>query len=440
MAASDFWRRLRSEIMSKLAPTSTKYLITATIKAEGVIEKPDVIGAVFGQTEGLLGSDLDLRELQRSGRIGRIEVEIESKEGKSEGKIIIPSSLDASETAMIAATLETIDRVGPCKATIGLKSVEDLRSEKRKYVVDKAKDILKNLVESGVPDTSAISEEIKEAVRVKEISSYQGLPCGPNLTDADSIVIVEGRADVVNLLKFGIRNTIAIEGTSIPDPVVGLVNEKVATLFTDGDRGGELIAKELVQKAPGIDFIARAPEGKEVEELSKKEVYKALRERKPTDQYIKDRGDRRGRRDSGSRQRRYSKDSTADRKPGSRDRDRRGRRDSRSRGGYSRQREEGAPTVSAAQKKAFKKTLDGMVGSRAACILDDNNEVLGKVPISELESTIKTLENPHAIILDGKVDSNLNFLAKKKGIKYLVGNDKEELRTSVCIMDKKDLE
>ncbi|RLI96277.1 MAG: DNA primase, partial [Candidatus Aenigmatarchaeota archaeon] len=160
--------------MAKLAPTSTKYLIKAKIKANGVIEKPDVIGAVFGQTEGLLGSDLDLRELQRSGRIGRIEVEIKSEEGSSEGVITIPSSLDAAETAMIAATLETIDRVGPCKAEIELKSVEDMRSEKRKYVVDKAKDILKGLHDSGVPDSNVISEEIKEAVRTQEISSYQG--------------------------------------------------------------------------------------------------------------------------------------------------------------------------------------------------------------------------------------------------------------------------
>jgi len=451
--------------MAKLAPTSTKYMIKAKIKADGVIEKPDVIGAVFGQTEGLLGSDLDLRELQRSGRIGRIEVEIKSKEGKSEGEINIPSSLDASETAMIAATLETIDRVGPCKAEIELLSVEDMRSEKRKYVVDKAKDILKDLVETGIPDTEAISEEIKEAVRTQEISSYQGLPCGPNLTDADSIVIVEGRADVLNLLKFGIRNTIAIEGTSIPNPIVELVKEKVVTLFTDGDRGGQLIAKELMQKAPEIDFFASAPEGKEVEELTKKEVHKALRDKMPAEQFKTKLGrshtaassregksssdsgyarKERSSRFSGSSRpsRERSGDRTGDRRgrssPGSHDR-RGPRRDSRGRGGYGRDREERPPRASSKQKEGFKKMLDDLVGTRAACILDDKNQVLGKVPITELENTIKTLDNPYAIIFDGKADANLNFLAKKKGVKFLVGMEKEELRTSVCVMDKSDL-
>jgi len=443
--------------MAKLAPTSTKYLIKAKIKAEGVIEKPDVIGAVFGQTEGLLGSDLDLRELQRSGRIGRIEVEIKSKEGKSEGEIIIPSSLDASETAMIAATLETIDRVGPCKAEIELLSVEDMRSEKRKYVVDKAKNILKDLVETGVPDTEALSEEIKEAVRTQEISSYQGLPCGPALTDADSIIIVEGRADVVNLLKFGIRNTIAIEGTSIPQPIVDIVKEKVVTLFVDGDRGGQLISKELLQKAPDIDFIASAPEGKEVEELTKKELYKALRDKVPVEQYITKLGKPAASRSSSSststvsskaeRPRHYSSrerrgsHGSYDRRSGDRSDSRGPRRDSSGRSGYgSRIREERAPHATMKQKEVFKNMLDELIGTRAACVLDDGNQVLGKVPISELENTIKTLDKPHTIIFDGKVDANLNFLAKKKGVKFLVGMEKEDIRTSVCVMDKNELE
>jgi len=441
--------------MAKLAPTSTKYLVKAKITADGVIEKPDVIGAVFGQTEGLLGSDLDLRELQRSGRIGRIEVEIKSKEGKSEGEIIIPSSLDASETAMIAATLETIDRVGPCKAEIELLSVEDMRSEKRKYVVDKAKDILKGLVESGMPDTDTLSEEIKEAVRTQEISSYQGLPCGPALTESDDIIIVEGRADVVNLLKFGIRNTIAIEGTSIPQPIVEIVKEKSVTLFVDGDRGGQLISKELLQKAPDIDFIATAPEGKEVEELTKKEVHKALRDKVPVGQFmaktgkksatgtssrsVHGRSERPGRRFA-SRERSGSRGTGSRGRP-SGSRDSRGpRRDSRGRPGYGRSpREERAPRATIKQKEVFKGMLDELVGTRAACILDEDNKVLGKVPITELESTIKTLDNPYAIIFDGKVDANLNFLAKKKGVRFLVGMEKEELRTSVCVLEKNEL-
>ena len=169
--------------MGKLAPTSIKYNITAYLKANGIVEKPDVIGAVFGQTEGLLGDELNLRELQKTGRIGRIEVNVSSKEGKSEGEIIIPSSLDAAETSMIAASLETIERVGPCTAKITIKSVEDARGEKRKYVVEKAKEILQGLVDGGVPASDDITEEIKEAVRVHEITSYHGLPAGSGLLE-----------------------------------------------------------------------------------------------------------------------------------------------------------------------------------------------------------------------------------------------------------------
>ena len=163
--------------MSKLAQSTSKYNIVAKFKSKGVVEKPDVIGAVFGQTEGLLGADMDLRELQRTGRIGRIEVELSTKNGNTEGTIIIPSSLDASETALIAATLETIERVGPCDATIKIEKVEDIRAVKRKYVVDRAKEILKTVFEEGMPETQEIAEEIKEEMQrdlmIKKFKIYK---------------------------------------------------------------------------------------------------------------------------------------------------------------------------------------------------------------------------------------------------------------------------
>src|SRR5579875_4119418 len=120
-------------------PTATKYLIRARIAADGVVDKPDVVGAVFGQTEGLLGDELDLRDLQKTGRIGRIEVDIDSRKGKSEGEILIPSSLDQVETAILAAGLETVDRIGPCRARIEVVGVEDVRMVKRSKIVDRAK-------------------------------------------------------------------------------------------------------------------------------------------------------------------------------------------------------------------------------------------------------------------------------------------------------------
>ena len=421
--------------MSKLAPASIKYVIKASISAKGIIEKPDVIGAIFSQTEGLLGSDLDLRELQRTGRIGRIEVNIKSEKGASTGEIIIPSSLDSAETALIAATMETIDRVGPCIAKITLGTVEDTRSAKRKFVVEKAKEILRRLISEGVPDISEISEEIKEAVRVDEVTTYQGLPCGPNMLDSDSIIVVEGRADVVNLLKYGIRNSLAIEGTSIPPAVVNICKQKITTVFFDGDRGGQLNLKALLELTE-VDYIATAPYGTEVEELSKKEVYKALRDKISVEQYILE-----------NKENGYngnSKDTVQ--RPQLNRVQRPVKRDFRQEKRETRQAPEKKEQPSKDKKlpekelELFSKTLDDIIGTRAACIFDSEYNILGKVPVKELESVLKGIDNPHAVIFDGKVDIDLNNLAKSRGVKYLVGMKMDNIQSShVTVLTKDDL-
>lgn len=270
--------------MGKLAQSTTKYLIEAEFSVEGIVEKPDVIGAIFGQTEGLLGQDMDLRELQRTGRIGRIDVEISNEEGKTKGKIFLPSSLDSSETALIAASLETIERIGPCEAKIKVSSVKDVRSMKREFMLNRAKDILGKLMTEEIPPTSTLTNIIKEEVKTSQIKDYCGLPAGPDIEKSEEIIIVEGRADVLNLLKNGIKNVIAIEGVKIPQAIIDLTKEKIATLFVDGDRGGDLIIKEMLQVSE-IDYIAKAPPEKEVEELTKKEIFKALRNKIPAEQY-----------------------------------------------------------------------------------------------------------------------------------------------------------
>jgi len=270
---------------------TTKYIIYAELVADGYVEKNDIIGAIFGQTEGLLGGDLDLRDLQKSGRIGRIDVEvINNNDGKSYAKIILPSSLDRIETAIIAATLETIDRVGPCSAKVEVKDIRDIRLEKRQYITNRAKELLETLMNS-MTDIHDIAEEIREYIRTREIVEYgeEKLPAGPNIDGSDSIIVVEGRADVLNLLRCGIKNVIAVGGTSIPKTIVELSKKKITTIFIDGDRGGELILKESLQRCD-IDYIARAPKGKEVEELSKKEVLKYLRLRVPVEQYLQQMG------------------------------------------------------------------------------------------------------------------------------------------------------
>ena len=227
--------------------STTKYLIHAQINANGIVEKPDVVGAIFGQTEGLLSNDLDLRELQKTGRIGRIKVNITSRGGRSKGEIVIPSSLDRVETAILAASLETINRVGPCEAYIQVSKVEDVRAVKRKKVVDRAKEIYAGMMDEVTPESLKMIEEVKEAMRIHEITDFgdEKLPAGPNVRTSDAILVVEGRSDVLNLLKHGIKNAIAVEGVSVPKTVAELTRKKTVTAFVDGDRGGELILKEL---------------------------------------------------------------------------------------------------------------------------------------------------------------------------------------------------
>ncbi len=268
-------------------PNATKYMVKAKISADGVIDRPDVVGAIFGQTEGLLGDELDLRDLQKSGRIGRIEVEIVTKGGKSEGIIYMSSSLDQVETVILASALETVDRVGPCKASVHVLGIEDVRVTKREKVVERAKELLNELMKQSEGSSTNLLNSVKQSVQIEEITTYgpDRCPAGPNVRDSEAIIIVEGRSDVLNLLKAGIKNAIAVEGTNIPKTVQDLSRERVVTAFTDGDRGGELILRELFQVAE-VDFVARAPRAHEVEELSPKQIVKCLRNKVPGDQYM----------------------------------------------------------------------------------------------------------------------------------------------------------
>ncbi|WP_049983297.1 DNA primase DnaG [Halorubrum sp. BV1] len=257
-----------------------KYLIHATIAADGVVERSDVVGAVFGQTEGLLGEELDLRDLQESSRVGRIDVAVESENGQSFGEVTVASSLDKVETAILAAALETIDRIGPCHASVEVTSIEDVRAAKRREVVERAKE----LIAGGFDETSLASddilEEVREAARVEGIVDYRGLPAGPRVGDSDAVIVVEGRADVLTLLDCGIKNAIAVEGTNVPDAVADLTADRTVTAFLDGDRGGELILRELAQVGD-VDYVAFAPPGESVEDLDRSTVFDALRGKVP---------------------------------------------------------------------------------------------------------------------------------------------------------------
>ncbi len=256
---------------------SAKYLIHADIRASGVVERSDVVGAIFGQTEGLLGDDLDLRDLQESSKVGRIDVQIESEGGRSYGTVTIASGLDKVETAVLAAGLETIDRVGPCRSEFEVTELEDAREAKRRAVVERATDLLNEFGESTLSSQELVAE-VRQNVRVEHITEFEGLPAGPRVADSDAIIVVEGRADVLTLLQYGIKNAVAVEGTDVPDAVADLTHGRTVTAFLDGDRGGDLILKELAQVG-AVDYVTFAPDGHSVEDLSRSDVFTALRKK-----------------------------------------------------------------------------------------------------------------------------------------------------------------
>ncbi len=262
-----------------------KYMIRARIEVDGLVDKPDIIGAVFGQTEGLFGPDFDLRELQDKGRIGRISVDLKHHGGKSVGEILLPSNLDKAETALIAAMLEFVDKVGPFNARIRVTDIIDLRQEKIRKIAERAKDLLRKWFKEKGVDVREILYDIESSVKVGEVIQYgpEGLVAGPEIEKSDTLIIVEGRADVINLLRYGYKNAIAIEGAKgkIPDSVIQLSKRKKRVIaFLDGDHAGDLILKELLRVAK-VDYVARAPPGREVEELTGKEIMKALKNAVP---------------------------------------------------------------------------------------------------------------------------------------------------------------
>ena len=273
--------------MAKTYVDVVKYLIKTSLEVNGIVEKPDIVGAIFGQTEGLLGDELDLRELQKSGRIGRIEVETTVRGGKCIGSVTIPSSLDMVETSILAAALEIVDRVGPCDAKIVVSRIEDTRNLKRKQVLGRARDLLRAMVTSEIPESKELSEMVREEMKISEIVSYgpEQLAAGPGIDSSADIVVVEGRADVLNLLRNGIKNVVAVGGANVGKAIADLCRKKEVTAFLDGDRGGDIILRELLN-ATEIEFVARAPMGHEVEELSRKEIIQCIRRKVPTEQAV----------------------------------------------------------------------------------------------------------------------------------------------------------
>jgi len=398
-------------------PTSSKYVIRASIRANGVVNKSDVVGAVFGQTEGLLGDELDLRDLQKSGRMGRVEVDIKSDKGKSKGEIEISSSMDQVETSVFAAALETVERVGPCKATVKVTALEDSRTSKREVIIERARALLIDLLQDSRSAGSTITDTVRQALQTEEVVRFKGkLPAGPNVETSDAVIIVEGRGDVLNLLKHGIKNAVAVEGTNIPKEVVALTKEKTVTAFVDGDRGGEMIIQELLQVAE-VDFIARAPANTEVEHITHKQIMKCLRDKTSAELFME--------------QNKWAR-------PGSGASSKKTRRSPAKKGKSNDSPKSAAPAKEVppaepvAASPVFLKQLDELQGSKNARFLA-TEELADEVSISglqdQLESSGATYKKNgvNTLVMDGIITQRLIELVPKAGITAIVAEKKGPL-------------
>ncbi len=390
---------LEREKMAKISPVSIKYMIHASFTAEGALEKPDVIGAIFGQTEGLLGAELEMRELQKEGKIGRIEVDLERTDKRTTGTIRIPTALDQSETTLIAAAIETIERIGPTDAQIEVEKIEDVRGNKRKYILDRAKELMRKI--EGAADSREISKEIKEAARIAEIKEYgpEKLPCGD--LSGDEVIVVEGRADVINLLRSGVNNVIAMNGTKLPDSIKELGKEKELTLFVDGDRGGKLIIKNVLDNAE-VKYIAMAPAGKEVEELTGKEILMNLRKKIPVEEYL-------AKEKRAPLRKRESKESSRE---------------------VSEEVELGEE-----EKEKLGEVLSKVKGTGKAVLLDSSLEEIGKVSTKTFSSSIKRIrKRPFAAVIDGIVTGAIIKASENAGIKVIVAKNFATSDTNIRLL------
>jgi DNA primase len=352
--------------------TVTKYVIEGRIEVDGPVDKNDVVGAVFGQTEGIFSSELDLRELQKTGRIGRIEINVNTQGNRAVGRIVVPTNLDKYTTSLLAAMIESIDRVGPYQARVTIEKIEDTRLEKRKRIVERAKEILAAWERQKVPEDDLILRELEEALVKTKVVEYgpEKLPAGPELESSDEIIIVEGRADVINLLRYGYKNTVAVEGVKIPRSIAGLTRRKKRVIaFLDGDRGGDLILQELLQNCK-IDAVARAPYGKEVEQLTAKEVHEALEHAVPPEEALK-------------------------------------------------AREYAEKKSLPVDLKSFAKDVEG---SLTAVLLNSEGQEVARMPVSELAMKLAGEKSVKYVVFDGVVTQRLvDAAASLGGEVYLVG-------------------
>ena len=391
-----------------------KYHVKLKFEVDGIVEKADIIGAIFGQTEGLLGPEMNLNELQKVSKVGRIEVNVDTKSNTTKGDALLPMSTDISTAALISAAIESIDKVGPFQGKFLLVGIDDIRAIKKKVIVDRAKKIIQEWATKTISEGEEMLRDVYDASKPGKLTTFgkAQLACGTGVFESQYIILVEGRADVINLLRAGFDNSIAIEGAKIDETITNLTSGKKVIAFLDGDRAADLILKEL-QGLVKIDKVLRAPTGKEVEECTPLEISEILkdvaetRSEQPEAPVQQQKSTRKpktyGNNNSTSV---YQEVSHSNANNGEIVKD--------------------DPQITSAVKEVYpqiNETLEAM-------ILDNSMQVLLKVPVSEIIKRLDSLEGARFLVMDGIITQRLIDAAYRAGIEYVVGHRMAELKKS----------
>jgi DNA primase len=399
-----------------------KYHVKLKFEVDGLVEKADIIGAIFGQTEGLLGPEMNLNELQKVSKVGRIEVNVDTKSNMAKGDALIPMSTDISTAALIAAAIESIDKVGPFQARFELVGIDDIRAIKKKVIVDRARKIVQEWATKTISEGEEMLKDVYDASKPGKLTAFgkAQLACGTGVFDSDWIILVEGRADVINLLRAGFDNAIAIEGAKIDETVTKLTEGKKVIAFLDGDRAGDLILKEL-QGLVKIDKILRAPPGREVEECTPLEIAEILKEAIPFVSAISQQTQSLQSQQTEGKQvyKRGRQEQTEE------EQEQRVQAPSRNAANI---REDNMDILSAVKEvyPQINETLE-------AVLLDSSLKTLLKIPVSDLVKKLNSTEGAKMLVLDGIVTQRLLEAADKAGIEYIIGHRMGDLKKSTDI-------
>ncbi|MPZ05610.1 MAG: DNA primase [Nitrososphaeraceae archaeon] len=393
-----------------------KYHVKLKFEVDGLVEKADIIGAIFGQTEGLLGPEMNLNELQKVSKVGRIEVNVDTRSSIAKGDAVIPMSTDISTAALIAAAIESIDKVGPFQAKFLLVGIDDIRAIKKKIIVDRAKKIVQEWATKTISEGEEMLKDVYDASKPGKLTAFgkAQLACGTGVFDSDWIILVEGRADVINLLRAGFDNAIAIEGAKVDESIIKLTEGKRVVAFLDGDRAGDLILKEL-HGLVKIDKVLRAPNGREVEECTPLEIAEILREAvsHPAVAHHPRSVANQTQHDTNHDYRKQGDES----KPSHPPYGGRATRISDQEGKEILQTDHNHEMVVKVQNvfSEINETLE-------AILLDDSMRTLVRVPVSDIVKQLGDSEGGKFLVLDGIVTQRLIDVADRAGIEYIVGH------------------